>query len=108
VGVQVVGRGQSWDEWPPNDQRDIPDHMMSCSAKKAGERREGNSESWHLSSEVSVTPDGALLSWEWLNICLLIASSELNPCLACLCVQLFLYLLNRLYINPQVFSLFPI
>jgi len=29
-----------------------------------------------LSSQVTITRDGALLSWRWLNICLPVGSSE--------------------------------
>ena len=49
----------------PADQRDIPYHMASCSAYKAGgKRRRGwHSEWWRLSSQVTITCDEALLSW---------------------------------------------
>jgi len=62
----------------PTDQRDILYHMMSHSATKAGGRRRkgGCSEFWPLSSQVTITRDGALLSWRWLNICLPVGSSE--------------------------------
>lgn len=57
--------------------------------------------------------DGALLSWGWLNICLL---AERIPTfwwelvtgfliLLCLHSQILLSWLNCLYLNPQVFSL---
>jgi len=34
------------------------------------------SEPWHLSSQMFVICDGALLSWRWLNSCLLMGSRE--------------------------------
>jgi len=62
----------------PSDQRDAPDCVTLCSAVKAGERRRkrGCLELLRLSSQVTVTYDEALLSWKWLNICLLIESSD--------------------------------
>ena len=48
----------------PADQRDARCHMTSCSAYKTGgrTRKRGCSELWCLSSQVTVTCDGALLS----------------------------------------------
>jgi len=37
-----------------------------------------------VSLEVSITRDGALFSWRWLNFCLLMGSSEWIPCFALL------------------------
>jgi len=48
----------------------------SC-GKEGG--REGCLELWRLSSQVTVTCDGALLSWRWPNTCLSVGSSELIP-----------------------------
>jgi len=53
--------------------------MLSYSAAKAvgkQEEREGCLELRRLSSQGTVTHQGALLSWRWLNICLLMGSSE--------------------------------
>jgi len=57
------------------DPSDIPYHITSCSAIKAGVKKEERggrkrSELWCLSSQVTTTGDGALLSWKWLNTCL--------------------------------------
>jgi len=52
------------------DRRDIPYHMTSCLAIKAG-RKKGEE-----SSQVTLTCDEALLSWRWLNTCLLMGTSE--------------------------------
>ncbi|XP_076190115.1 protein unc-93 homolog A isoform X3 [Aptenodytes patagonicus] len=82
---QRVGWGctRSWEGTEPgqltaNDQRDNPHHMTSCSAYKAGGRRRkgGRSDQWRLSSQVTITHDGALLSWRWLNTCLPMGRSE--------------------------------
>ena len=94
---QRVGWGcTSWEgtqlgQLTPTDQRDIPYHMMSCSAYKAGEEegRGGYSEWCCLSSQVSVTRDGALLSWRWLNACLPMGSSERIPCFVSLACTAF-------------------
>lgn len=37
-GAQGAGRGHRQDSWPPTDQRDVPAHMVSCSASKPGVR----------------------------------------------------------------------
>jgi len=59
------------------DQRDIPYHMTSRSAYKAGEEGRGDIQSdGILFSQVTITPDGLLLSWRWLNTCLAMGSSE--------------------------------
>ena len=80
-GVQGVGQGTQPGQLTPTDQRDIPDHMASCSAYKAGGRRKrGHSELWHLPSQVTITRDGALLSWRWLNTCLPMGNSGWIPC----------------------------
>jgi len=52
--------------------------MASCSACKVGgkEGKGVHSESCFLSSHVTVTLDGALLSWRWLNTSLLMGRSE--------------------------------
>ena len=60
-----------------------------------------------LSSRVTITRDGALLSWRWLNrACWREAVNEFLVWL-CLHEWLLLYLLNYLYLNPRVFSLLP-
>lgn len=50
----------------PTDQRDIPYDMMLRSTKKAqeeGEEERGYLDFWHLSSQVTITSGGDLLSW---------------------------------------------
>ena len=48
----------------PTDQRDIPYHIMCSAVKAGGGRRKGGSlELQCLSSQVTITHDGALLSW---------------------------------------------
>ena len=104
------GCTKSWEDTQlgqltPTDQRDTAYHMMSCSAYKAGRRQGGRSEWWRLSSQVTIMRDGALLSWRWLNTCLLMGSSEWIPCFALLVCTAFALLLSCLYLNPRVFSL---
>jgi len=36
----------------------------------------GHIELWHFSSQITIIYDGALLSWERLDICLPVGSSE--------------------------------
>jgi len=45
---------------------------MPCSAYKAGGRRKkgGCLEFGHLSSQLTIADDRALLSWRWLSTCL--------------------------------------
>lgn len=88
----IMGYLTSWD-------------MVTCSAAKAGARTGGKcSEFQHLSSQVSWKPclpgDGCMSAcpWEVVNEFL---------CMPCLCVELFLCLLNCLYLNPCIFSLYP-
>jgi len=91
-----------------DDPGDIPHHMASRSAYKVGGRRKGGClQPWHLSSQVAVRGDGALLSWGWLNTGL--QQEVVNGFLVslCLCVQILLCLLNCLYLNPPVFAFLP-
>lgn len=95
--------------WTLTDPKDIPDHVASCSAYRAGGRtREVCRETFGVVvfvSQVNVTCDGALLSWGCLNPCLPLGSGEWIPCSALLCfacVHVELYLLNCLSLNPHV------
>ena len=63
--------------------------MLSNKSWGKKEKGGGCSELWHLSSQITVTRDGALLSWRWLNTCLLMGSSELIPYLALLVCAAF-------------------
>lgn len=47
-----------------SDYRDIPYHMETCSAYKAGVRRGSCLEQWGLLSQITVMGDGAQLFWE--------------------------------------------
>ena len=87
--VQGAGRGHRWDSWPQLTKGIFHTRCRHAQLTKLGEGkgREGCSEWWCLSSQGTVTCDGALLSWTWLNTCLLMGSSEWIPCfdlLACL------------------------
>jgi len=74
---QRVGWGcrRSWEgtqlgQLTSADQRDIPDHIMLCSATKAEEKKnegEGHLELRLLPSQVTIVHDEMLLSWRWLN-----------------------------------------
>ena len=96
---QEVWRGtRSWEgtqlgQLTPTDQRDIPYHMTSCSAIKAGGKKEEGRMFGVMAFlfQVTVTHDGALLSWKWLNTCLPMGSSGCIPYFACLSTQLLLY-----------------
>jgi len=60
----------------PTDQRDIPYHMITCSAIKAGGNMDRMEGLWCLPFQVTVACEGALLSWRWMNTCLPMGSSE--------------------------------
>lgn len=86
-------------------QRDLPHHAASCSATKTGGKKkervlQGGGICFPKTYNAYV-----LLSWKWLNICVLMGSSEWIPVLLCLCAQLLLYLLYCL--DPWVFSFLP-
>ena len=94
----------------PTDQRTIPDHLTLRSAIKAGwsRRKGGLLKWWHLSSQVAVLRDGALLSRGWFSTrpCWW---EVLNEFLTSLCLpgQLLLCLLNWFYLSLWVFLLLP-
>ena len=94
-GAQEVGRGHSRDSWPQLTQGIF--HTIGCHAQhiKLGEEEGmgGCSEWWHLSSQVTITRNGALLSWRWLNTCLLMGSSEWSPyCVLLACTAFALHI----------------
>lgn len=98
----------------PNGQRMlffIPYHTVSCSACNTGERRSkrGHSEWRPLSSQVTSTCGGTLISWRWLNTCLSIRSDKWIPFLLCLYLsaKAAFALPIKLYFNPHVFPLVP-
>ena len=109
------GGTRSWEgtqlgQLTPTDHRDIPDHMVSCAACKAGGRRRkgGCSEWWRLSSQVAIRRDGALLSWRWLNTCLLMGSGKLIPCLALLACTAFALPIKLSLSQPMNFLTFTL
>lgn len=114
-GSQAAVRGHSLDSWPQTDPRDIPYPMVSCSVYKAnGRRREkGTFGVMVVFFQVTITCNGALLFWRWLNTCLTMGSGKLIPCIALFCFallvsQLLLYLLILLSLyQPMSFLTFP-
>ena len=83
-GAQEVGRGHGWDSWPQLTQGIF--HAVWCHARhvklEEEERRGGRLEWRHLPSQVTVTCNGALLPWSWLNTCLPMGSREWIPSFA--------------------------
>lgn len=65
----------------PAEQRDVPDHLPSCSAHRAGgkKRKGGCLERWHLCPQVTTKHNGALLCW---TPALFMGSGEKIPWLA--------------------------
>jgi len=94
----------------PTDHRDTPCHRTSCSAMTAGGRwrKGGCSERWHLFSQVTITHDGALLSWRWLNTCLPMGSKEWIPCCALLAGMAFALPINLPLSQPMSFLTFTL
>lgn len=102
------------------DPTDIPDHMMSCSEYKFGERRRkvGGRAVWgagHLEiwSNGIFLPTHCHLRWipAFLDIfpeCWPTDGNSYMNSLFCLHVQLFIYLLNGSYLNPQFFLFFTL
>jgi len=78
------------------DRRNIPYNIKACSATKVGGKKEegGHLELRCLSSKVTVMHDTVLLSWRWLNTCLLMGSSERINCLALLSCAAFALLIK--------------
>jgi len=72
-------------------QRDIPCHMISCSAYKSGGRRSkgGTFRVMALSLQVTIMHDEALFSWRRMNTCLPIGSTEWIPNLSLLACTAF-------------------
>ena len=107
------GYTRSWEatqlgQRTPTDQRDIPYHMTSCSAYRAGGRRRKGGDIW---SDGICLPKSPLRVTEpcfpgdgWAPACRWEVVNEFLV-LLCLRAQLFLYLLNCLYLSPRVFSL---
>jgi len=61
-----------------------------------------------LSSQVTVTRDGALLSWSWLNTCLLMGSSELISWFALLACVAFALPIKQSVSQPTSFLTFTL
>jgi len=73
------GHTHSWESWPQLTKgisHAIQHHAQHT--QLGGRRRKGGGhlEWWHLSSQVTIVCEGALLSWRWLNTCLPMGSSE--------------------------------
>ena len=94
----------------PTDQRDIPDHVASCSVYKVGGRRKKKEEGdiWSLSSQVIIMHDGALLSWGWLNTCLPMGGGELILCFAWLVCSAFAFPVKLSLPQPTSFPAFTL
>lgn len=63
---------------------------------------------WHLASQVTVTCAGALLSWKWMNACLLMESCELFSyfaLLVCMASDLPIKLSSSLLMSLLAFTL---
>ena len=90
-GAQGVGRGHSRDSWPQLTKGISHTIWRHAQHIKLGEEegRRAHLERWRLSSQVTVTRDGALLSWRWLNSCLTMGSGEWIPCFALLVCAAF-------------------
>ena len=103
-GAQEAGRGHKPGQLSPTDQWDVPYHTTSCSADKVGGRRRKRRDVW---SDGDCLPKSPWWSPAFLAVPehLPASGKEWMNSLLCLCVQLLLYLLNRLYLSPRVFSL---
>lgn len=75
------------------------------STENQGKKKEGGvwSESWSLSSQVTVRHEGAQFSWDWLNTCQP-GSERMNSLFCFAYVQLWLYLWNCVYLDPRFLS----
>lgn len=100
---QQLGRGQNRHIWPHLIKVIFHTTWHHAQHIKLGEEggRRRCSEWWHLSFQVTVTRDGALLFWRWFNMGLLIGSGELIPCFSLLLCVAF-----TIFISPHEFSLF--
>ena len=82
-------------------QTDTALQLRDCTGGRR--RKEGLSDLWHLSSQVTITHDGALLSWRWLNIWLPMGSSEWIPCFALLVRAAFTFHIKLSLSQPMSF-----
>lgn len=96
-GWSKVGRRQSQNSWPQwlKGCSTLYDPMLSIKAV-GKEEKEGTLGFWCLSSPGSVTCEGALLSWEWLNTYSPMGSSKLIP--------YFVWLACAAFALPLVFT----
>lgn len=86
-----VGMGTQTGQLTPDEQRHIPDHLALCLAYKGrGKmRKEGSLEWQYLTSQVTISCDGVLLSWEWRNTCLPVGIGKWIPCFTLLVYVFF-------------------
>jgi len=73
-----------------------------------GKKEEGGLEWWHLSSQVIVMRDGALLSWRWLSTRLPMGSSEWIPYFAFLVQMTFALPIKLSLSQPMSFLTFTV
>ena len=108
--VQEAGRGRSWDSWPQLTKGIFHTIWRHAQHLKQGEEEErgGCSEWCRLPSQVTVTRGGALLSWRWLNTCLLMGSCELIPCFALLACVAFALPIKLSLSQPTSFCTFTL
>ena len=102
LGVDAAGTADP--NWPKG-------YSILCDVilKHGGRRKKGVcSEWWHLSSQVTITRDGALLSWRWLNTCLPMGSAERIPCFALLACMAFTLPIKLSLSQPTSFFTFTL
>jgi len=86
-------------------------HNVMLSNKKLGIEggSRGTRSEWRrLSSQVTATHNGALLSWGWLNTCLLTGSGEGIPCFALLAHTAFALPIKPSLSQPTSFLTFTL
>jgi len=110
-GAQGVGRGHSRDSWPHLTKgifHSMWHHAQHVKLGKEAGRGGGRWEWWHLASQVTGhVMEPCFPGDGWTPACQREVVKEFLV-LLCLCAQLLLYLLNCLYLNPQVLSLLPL
>jgi len=111
LGVHKKLGGDTSGTADPNWPKGYPtpyDVILSNNQLGKEEGRRDHSEWWHLSSQVTVMLDGALLSCRWLNTCLPVGSSEWIPYFALLACAVFSLPIKLLLSQPVCFLTFTI
>ena len=104
-GAQEAGRGHGQDSWPKlttGISQTIWHHAQHIKPEEGG-GRVGCLEGWRLPSQGTIMHDGALLSWTWLNTCLLMGSNEWIPCFALLACMAFALAIKLSLSQPTSF-----